>query len=713
MQHNGTNDTSDNSSADVEMDESDIGSQLLSKKQSNSPRKHSKTHDKASKGKSKSSNSSTRKSKTDTDSSEGKSRSRRGKDDKSGDDKGSGDEDEDSTDQDEDRKIIRETERALRSLSGEWEGQAPFFSYENTNPLVENMFGEVEKEDEETGCSTGKTVTLQRREEEEAEQPREEDAEDEGEEEGEEEMEQEETEEDMDEAEPLEDADPSSPNAESLPETAEVGTSTENAEGAGEEEDTPSAGSDEAGQQATSMNDDAFESLLKIEQQCASIQSLVEKQSQEQSHSTVCQEEQNPIQSGTEVEAIAMDTPPIEASPVPEMESADTQTDGDSTSMVIDEGRSDSESEESEESKSQDEELVQGDKPQVEPHVMEPLLEEPIQQSNHIEQPQQLQQSHQQQEEEETELQIALPAADPCRHQPSLGEELLSSAGEGSRQEGSMDTTEWHPVKVEALEHSTAATTTTTTTPLLSCSSSTTGAFLLESNSPQFSEPQPQPAPASQPQLSLLGALSGSQLTTSDHHSLSDSQLSYSLTHSTVNHAQLGLTSSQSSLNTSTSSFSGSENSLSSLAMVASEALAAEKAAERKQDRSAASSPPAKFSPVDMGPKKGKLPVSLIFFQTVRFLQVREIKKIWGNWVSIWSYQCHRKKTKEQKKLARRGNSWVWGKCQEPVLQSPAYLPGLHRSRAAQWFTPLPSSSVVRVTLWLHYKGLFDTISFV
>ena len=38
------------------------------------------------------------------------------------------DEDEDSTDLDEDRKNIREAERALRSLSGEWEGSPPFFT---------------------------------------------------------------------------------------------------------------------------------------------------------------------------------------------------------------------------------------------------------------------------------------------------------------------------------------------------------------------------------------------------------------------------------------------------------------------------------------------------------------------------------------------------------------------------------------------------------
>lgn len=36
--------------------------------------------------------------------------------------------DEDSTDLDEDRKNIREAERALRSLSGEWEGSPPFFT---------------------------------------------------------------------------------------------------------------------------------------------------------------------------------------------------------------------------------------------------------------------------------------------------------------------------------------------------------------------------------------------------------------------------------------------------------------------------------------------------------------------------------------------------------------------------------------------------------
>ena len=38
------------------------------------------------------------------------------------------DEDDDSTDLDEDRKNIREAERALRSLSGEWEGSPPFFT---------------------------------------------------------------------------------------------------------------------------------------------------------------------------------------------------------------------------------------------------------------------------------------------------------------------------------------------------------------------------------------------------------------------------------------------------------------------------------------------------------------------------------------------------------------------------------------------------------
>ncbi len=37
-------------------------------------------------------------------------------------------EDDDSTDLDEDKKLIRETERALRSLSGEWEGPDPFFT---------------------------------------------------------------------------------------------------------------------------------------------------------------------------------------------------------------------------------------------------------------------------------------------------------------------------------------------------------------------------------------------------------------------------------------------------------------------------------------------------------------------------------------------------------------------------------------------------------
>ena len=43
------------------------------------------------------------------------------------------DDDEDSTDLDEDKRNIREAERALRSLSGEWDGQGPFFSYENSN----------------------------------------------------------------------------------------------------------------------------------------------------------------------------------------------------------------------------------------------------------------------------------------------------------------------------------------------------------------------------------------------------------------------------------------------------------------------------------------------------------------------------------------------------------------------------------------------------
>ena len=139
---------------DVEMQES-LPSKSSPKKRAASPRKNNKTHEstgnaKNPKSKAKSdscsklgiaSSSPARKSKKEI-----VKEGEKLKGDKPQKKKKSNDieEDEDSTDLDEDRKNIREAERALRSLSGEWEGQGPFFSYEE-NKVFETMFDENEE----------------------------------------------------------------------------------------------------------------------------------------------------------------------------------------------------------------------------------------------------------------------------------------------------------------------------------------------------------------------------------------------------------------------------------------------------------------------------------------------------------------------------------------------------------------------------------------
>ena len=64
----------------------------------------------------------------------------------------------DSSDMDEDKRNIRETERALRSLSGEWEGPTPFFTYgpkpfdedKDSEAMSQSTFSESAKEEEKS-----------------------------------------------------------------------------------------------------------------------------------------------------------------------------------------------------------------------------------------------------------------------------------------------------------------------------------------------------------------------------------------------------------------------------------------------------------------------------------------------------------------------------------------------------------------------------------
>lgn len=116
------------------------------KKRSVSPRKNAKAQEKAptkTKGKdsSKSATAGNKKNKKETEEKRSDKGGKKSKVDVA--------EDEDSTDMDEDRKNIRETERALRSLSGEWEMHAPVFTYEEDNIWEEKDEEEEEKQGEE------------------------------------------------------------------------------------------------------------------------------------------------------------------------------------------------------------------------------------------------------------------------------------------------------------------------------------------------------------------------------------------------------------------------------------------------------------------------------------------------------------------------------------------------------------------------------------
>ena len=649
------------------------------------------------------------------------------------------DEDEDSTDLDEDRKMIRETERALRSLSGEWEGQAPFFSYEANK--LETMFGDVDKEeqegedrkrlsrqnaivkvdeDQESGKGSGdegEGEEEEEQEEQEMEHCSTRDEEEEGEEEEEEgEEEGEEVEGDEEEGDEEEDEEGNQEGSEQIagtesetleegapvPETAEAGTSTEDPDTTPDDQQpnpststqdanaSSSSSSCSAGQrQNTSVPDDPFESLLKIEQQCASIQSLVEKQSQERSSTPVTKEEQG-HRAGTEAEAVAVDSPPIEAASVPSMESAEPQS-------------------ESEEDDGEDDEEEEEDAPRSPPvlapaspslpvgHNVSPARLEPLHDEPDCREPAMTQQV----QVIKIEPQLDLQELDiEHQNQRSLHEQQLHHlpvhasvvVGGGAivktedyvpvavQEVSSIDLndvtqndsdnltvqTDWEEpaglVDSCAGDSSMGLTAATTCHSLLATTTDSltaTATFMVEStpsimnivpqehqslhqnstfnnaNNSQPTDPQMAFPTTTTSQISISNQQQQQQQQhphqqqqqlqqQQQHHqqqlqhqhlslvSTSSGQLpSYSMTHTTtIDHSQLGLTSSTpASLSSSTSSFSGSENSLSSLAMVASEALAAEKAAERKHDlcsgmSSANASPQPRLSPLDVAAAK-------------------------------------------------------------------------------------------------------------